>query len=367
MLIITLTFAMMLIILFFRIITIYHRALALQRIAIYLLLYSGVLVSYIFYTGLIGRGVGGMDCLFQVTIDCLIEIVYKGFPLLITSFYLDAFLEPVNWYSILNFIEGDNLSLDVFSFALVIYGPGFVTFPDELSARKFNKQAVRRANKEASKRKKHSSSNDSNLGQACCSTENCKIACNGTCRQQCPTNCSNNECSNGCAQKCASGCQWKCSETCFLLKYLDFRSWLTGFTDGEGCFYFNVIADKGMRLKERVAITFKITQNFRDIQLLYMIKVFFNCGYVYNSGDGKGTYNFEVKNFADLQNIIIPFFAQNHLLTKKYLDFQDFKTVAEMRANNEHLTVEGLKTIKTMALNTNKTRVFPFTKRPSNN
>jgi hypothetical protein len=95
--------------------------------------------------------------------------------------------------------------------------------------------------------------------------------------------------------------------------------------------------------------------------------VFFNCGNVYNSGDGKGSYNFEVKNFADIQNKIVPFFDQNPLLTKKYLDFQDFRRVVEMRANNEHLTAEGLKTIKTMALNTNKTRVFPFTKRPSNN
>jgi hypothetical protein len=50
-------------------------------------------------------------------------------------------------------------------------------------------------------------------------------------------------------------------------------------------------------------------------------------------------------------------------LTKKALDFQDFKTVVEMRANGEHLTLEGLNKIQKLALNTNKTRTFPFTKR----
>ncbi|RUS34417.1 homing endonuclease [Jimgerdemannia flammicorona] len=68
------------------------------------------------------------------------------------------------------------------------------------------------------------------------------------------------------------------------------------------------------------------------IKLLYMIRAFFNCGYVYNSGDKKDSYNFEVKNITDLQATIVPFFEQNQLLTKKSLDFTAFRTVVEMRA-----------------------------------
>jgi hypothetical protein len=200
------------------------------------------------------------------------------------------------------------------------------------------------------------------VGLPCVNIACCRMVCpQNKCLQECSSNCKNPECENGCANKCASPCEWKCKGKCFIETNPSFLAWLIGFTYGEGCFYFNAIADKSMRLKKRVAMVFKITQNFRDIKLLYMIRAYFNCGYVYNSGDKKNSYNYEVKNFNDLSTTIVPFFVQNPLLTKKMLDFQDFKTVVDMRVNNEHLTIEGLNKVQKLAENTNKTRKFPFT------
>jgi hypothetical protein len=59
------------------------------------------------------------------------------------------------------------------------------------------------------------------------------------------------------------------------------------------------------------------------MELLKMVKNFFNCGNARHNKDG--TVDFEVLNFLSLKNIIIPHFLRYPLRGTKYLDFISFK------------------------------------------
>jgi len=67
---------------------------------------------------------------------------------------------------------------------------------------------------------------------------------------------------------------------------------------------------------------FKITQHFRDEELLIAIKEYFNCGYCYLRKT-ENTMDYKVTKFSDINEIIIPFFINNPGLGVKFLDFKD--------------------------------------------
>jgi len=53
-----------------------------------------------------------------------------------------------------------------------------------------------------------------------------------------------------------------------------------------------------------------------------------------------------IRNFTDIVNTVIPFFEKYPILGAKSLDFADFKKVAEIVKNKEHLTSSGFEQIK---------------------
>jgi len=55
---------------------------------------------------------------------------------------------------------------------------------------------------------------------------------------------------------------------------------------------------------------------------------------------------FRVRSQKDIQNIIIPFFERNPLLTQKKNDFQKFKLVSTIIEQKKHLTKEGIEKIE---------------------
>ena len=61
--------------------------------------------------------------------------------------------------------------------------------------------------------------------------------------------------------------------------------------------------------------------------------------------ESNNTSLLQIKNNFDIENIIIPFFNKYPILGVKRLDFEDFKTVAELVKNKEHLNAEGLDNI----------------------
>lgn len=66
----------------------------------------------------------------------------------------------------------------------------------------------------------------------------------------------------------------------------------------------------------------------------------------------------QIKNFADIENKIIPFFNRYPILGIKSLDFADFKKVAELIKNKEHLTAEGLNKITKIVAGMNLSRKY---------
>ena len=56
---------------------------------------------------------------------------------------------------------------------------------------------------------------------------------------------------------------------------------LTGFTDGEGCFHVSVIKYSKYKLGWKIQLSFEIHLNAKDIALLVQIKNFFRVGSLY--------------------------------------------------------------------------------------
>jgi hypothetical protein len=88
-----------------------------------------------------------------------------------------------------------------------------------------------------------------------------------------------------------------------------------------------------------VRLQFKVTQNETSEQSLNDLKRYFGDGSV---GIDKGpALKFRIQSKAVILEKVIPHFDKYPLQTSKALDYQDFKRVALMLANNEHKTQEG--------------------------
>jgi len=75
-----------------------------------------------------------------------------------------------------------------------------------------------------------------------------------------------------------------------------------------------------------------------------------------HSSESKNTSLLQIKNNSDIENKIIPFFNEYPILGVKSLDYEDFKKVAELVQNKEHLKAEGLKRIREIAEGMNLSR-----------
>ena len=118
--------------------------------------------------------------------------------------------------------------------------------------------------------------------------------------------------------------------------------YVTGFTDGEGCFYINVGSGPRYKTGYRVKAVFNIGVHIRDIALLEQIQLFFGLGTI--SKLGAETVQFRVFGFENLK-VIINHFDKYPLLTNKQSDYLLFKQVVNDMEKGRHLTIEGLNKI----------------------
>ncbi len=131
--------------------------------------------------------------------------------------------------------------------------------------------------------------------------------------------------------------------------------WIAGFVDGEGCFHISVNPHREMKIGFQVLPEFTVVQHVSDVQILFALKSYFKCGVVrVNHGDRMA---YRVRNLEHLVNVIIPFFEQNPLKTKKEIAFLKFKDVIQMMQNKLHLTYEGIEKIKFIAEAMNRKQV----------
>ena len=120
--------------------------------------------------------------------------------------------------------------------------------------------------------------------------------------------------------------------------------WIVGFVDGEGCFHVGINKNTEMSIGYQVLPEFTVVQHERDIQVLYALKVYFKCGVVRKNHADRQAYR--VRNIKHLNEIIVPFFMEHSLKTKKNIDFIKFRDVLLLMQANKHLTIDGLEEIR---------------------
>ena len=121
--------------------------------------------------------------------------------------------------------------------------------------------------------------------------------------------------------------------------------WITGFVDGEGCFYVSFSVRESRKPSLEVRPGFSVSQTGkRNCPVLEKIQKRFGCGAIrYSANDG--TYKYEVRSLDDLLTYILPFFQKYPFQTPKGQDFQNFIEVCSLMKRNLHKNREGLITI----------------------
>jgi hypothetical protein len=134
---------------------------------------------------------------------------------------------------------------------------------------------------------------------------------------------------------------------------------VAGFTSGDGSFHIKTSKSATTKLGTRVQLRFSIGLDIREKLLITDLVKFFNLQdfdkYIYTT---ENAVSFQITNFTDIMNIIIPFFEQYPIEGIKKLDYVDFKTVGDLMLNKEHLTQSGLDKIIKIQSNMNRSRLL---------
>jgi len=121
---------------------------------------------------------------------------------------------------------------------------------------------------------------------------------------------------------------------------------VTGFTDAEGNFYFNLAYSNLNPNYIGVNFNFNISQEKSEIKFLNNLVKFFGCGNVFTNEKGGG--RFVVNNKKDLINKIIPFFEFNKLQSVKKHSFYRFKKALEICTINKPLLSSNIEELKSI-------------------
>jgi DNA polymerase sigma len=93
--------------------------------------------------------------------------------------------------------------------------------------------------------------------------------------------------------------------------------------------------------------------------VLQLLADVLGCGVIKKNASAKSsdkTWVFVVKRHNDLYERVLPFFRRFPLRSEKQQDFLKFSQVVEMMHRKDHLTIEGLKQILSIAFSMNGAR-----------
>lgn len=130
-------------------------------------------------------------------------------------------------------------------------------------------------------------------------------------------------------------------------------NWISGFASAEGCFFIDILQNKTTKLGKTARVGFKLTQHYRDEQLMKSIMKYFGVGNVYRVRD---ISDLVVANIDALNENIIPFFDEYKIVGSKFNDYSYFKKVAGLIKNKAHLTYDGIEQIYKIKSGVNKGR-----------
>ena len=135
-------------------------------------------------------------------------------------------------------------------------------------------------------------------------------------------------------------------------RLIEFRGWVVGFVDGEGCFSIGFIRQHdrpgrvGYRLGYQVAHEFAVTQGASSVQCLHELREFFGVGQVIPNrrydNHREHLFRYVVRKRSDLLETVIPFFRQHPMRSSKQQNFEKFARCVELVSAGRHKTADGL-------------------------
>jgi LAGLIDADG endonuclease len=124
--------------------------------------------------------------------------------------------------------------------------------------------------------------------------------------------------------------------------------YVTGLTEGEGCFCIAFALRAKMRTGLEVRPSFALSLNERDVSLLRGLQAFFGCGWIRES-KGDRTFKYEVRAIGELTGTIVPHFERFPLAGDKLRSCAGFSRACRMVEQGDHLRRDGLREIVDIA------------------
>ncbi len=122
--------------------------------------------------------------------------------------------------------------------------------------------------------------------------------------------------------------------------------YITGFTEGEGCFAIIISRHATTKTKRDANLCFEIELRADDRPILELIQKRLRCGRIvdlkYDRYGWKPHVKFVVRKQSDIFFKIIPFFRTYPLRGKKGKDFQIFCQAADLFRKREHISEQGI-------------------------
>ena len=127
---------------------------------------------------------------------------------------------------------------------------------------------------------------------------------------------------------------------------------VTGLTEGEGCFCASFTIRPTLRTGLEVRPSFALSLNEKDLPLLEELRGHFGCGWIRRSKADR-TFKYESRSVTELAESIVPHFMRYPLRGSKAHSFAGFARICEMIGQGDHLDVEGLREIVAIAYEMN--------------
>ncbi len=128
--------------------------------------------------------------------------------------------------------------------------------------------------------------------------------------------------------------------------------YVSGLTDGEGCFCVALAIRSKMRFGLELRPSFSLSLNEKDLELLRDLQAFFGCGWIRESLSDR-TFKYEVRAIGDLSSLVLPHFERFPLRGCKARSCAGFSRVCRMVEQGDHLQRDGLREIVGIAYQMN--------------
>ncbi|OGF59477.1 hypothetical protein A3G55_03410 [Candidatus Giovannonibacteria bacterium RIFCSPLOWO2_12_FULL_44_25] len=127
--------------------------------------------------------------------------------------------------------------------------------------------------------------------------------------------------------------------------------YIVGLTDGEGSFTIYLLPPKKEHgsVNYRVQCRYYIKMREDELPLLLKVQRFWGCGKIYFQREyrknQRDNYRFEIFNYTLLKRVVVPFFKQHPLESKRIKDFELFCKILDLAITKAHRTKKGLQKI----------------------